>query len=355
VTRCAAGELAAGAATVFATDPLSDPRWTELLAGHPQASVFHSVNWLRALTATYRYRPLAFTTSPPDRPLSNALLVCVVRSRLTGSRLVSLPFSDHCEPLVNDAPELATLLREAVARLAAERCRHLEVRPRRCASVPDLSPSAQFWLHCLDLRLSADEVFRGFHRDSIQRQIRKAERGGLDCRTGNSEDLLRQFFRLLVRTRRRHGVPPPPLEWFRALAANFGRDLQVRIAFKDGMPLASIVTLTFKRGMVYKYGASDERFHKYAATPLLFWQAIQEAKAAGLEELDLGRSDLDNEGLITFKDKWGAERTALQYWRTGNPGVRSGPPLSGLLGKCFGYLPDSLLELSGRWLYRHIG
>ena len=37
--------------------------------------------------------------SPPDEPLENGFLFCRVESWLTGRRLVSLPFSDHCEPL----------------------------------------------------------------------------------------------------------------------------------------------------------------------------------------------------------------------------------------------------------------
>src|SRR5690242_12893147 len=85
---------------VLAINPLVDDRWPEFIGRHPNASVFHSRGWLSALQSTYGYEPLAFTTSAPSEELKNALLFCVVRSWLTGSRLVSLPFSDHCDPLV---------------------------------------------------------------------------------------------------------------------------------------------------------------------------------------------------------------------------------------------------------------
>ena len=54
--------------------------------------------------------------------------------------------------------------------------------------------------------------------------------------------------------------------------------------------------------MVYTYGGSDAKFNNLGGTPMLFWRMIKEANDAGAEELNLGRSDLDNQGLITFKE-----------------------------------------------------
>src|SRR6185295_8609350 len=90
---------------VWAIDPLRDDRWPGLIALHQNASVFHTRGWLNALQTTYGYEPVAFTTSAPTEKLTNALLFCAVRSWLTGSRLVSLPFSDHCEPLVEHSDQ----------------------------------------------------------------------------------------------------------------------------------------------------------------------------------------------------------------------------------------------------------
>src|ERR1700674_839023 len=85
-------------------DPLKDPRWPEFLHRHPDASIFHTPGWLEALRRTYGYQPVVFTTSPPTQELANGLLFCCIDSWFTGRRLVSLPFSDHCEPLT-DNPE----------------------------------------------------------------------------------------------------------------------------------------------------------------------------------------------------------------------------------------------------------
>jgi len=90
---------------------------------------------------------------------------------------------------------------------------------------------------------------------------------------------------------------------------------------------------------------------------MLFWRAIKDAKDAGMEELDLGRSDLDNPGLITFKKRWSAACTPLTTWRT--PAAITSPSFEHLkvrLAKAVcARLPESVLTLVGRLLYRHIG
>ena len=80
-------------------DPVGDPRWSDLLDRHPVASVFHSPGWLGALRQTYGYEPFVVTTSH-GLTLENGMVVCRVKG-WTSRRLVSLPFSDHCDPLVD--------------------------------------------------------------------------------------------------------------------------------------------------------------------------------------------------------------------------------------------------------------
>src|SRR5262249_10182222 len=98
------------AVPAYNLDPLRDPRWPEFLETHPRASVFHTPGWLTALRRTYGYEPVAYTTTPPGTNLTNGIVFCKVNSRLTGRRLVSLPFSDHCEPLVESSEDLQPLL-----------------------------------------------------------------------------------------------------------------------------------------------------------------------------------------------------------------------------------------------------
>ena len=59
--------------SVFVINPLTDPRWNALVQSHPQASVFHSTAWLRALEQSYGYTCEALTTAKPGEPLTDGL------------------------------------------------------------------------------------------------------------------------------------------------------------------------------------------------------------------------------------------------------------------------------------------
>ena len=192
------------------------------------------------------------------------------------------------------------------------------------------------------------------HDSGIRRKIRRAEREGLRYEEGRSRELLDTFFELFVLTRKRHGSPPPPREWFANLISCVGDAAKIRVAWKDRRPIAAIVTLQHRKTMVYKYGASDAAYHSLGGMPFLFWRTIQDAKAAGLETLDLGRSDLTNSGLITFKERLGGVPSTLSYVRCSARGLPRNPVSPQRSQRFLAALPTPLFVAAGRFLYRHI-
>ena len=137
-------------------DPLTDTRWDDLLERHPRASVFHSRGWLEALRRTYGYEPIVLTTSEPG-PLANGLALCRVRTWLS-RRLVSLPFSDHCDPLFEAPDDMSAVLGFLAGEVGKGRWSSLELRPR--SVVPSgLAKGRMYCLHTLDLTPSAEHIF----------------------------------------------------------------------------------------------------------------------------------------------------------------------------------------------------
>lgn len=344
--------------SVYEIDPLCDPRWPELLERHPQASVFHTRAWLASLRDTHGYKPVAFTTTAPEAPLRNGWVFCRIRSWLTGRRLVSLPFSDHCDPLLENPEDLDEISWSLKRFREEDDCRYVEFRFASNKEVPqDFRKYQEFCLHKLDLQPSLDKLFHGLHESSTRRKIRRAEREKLRYEEGSSETLLQQFYQLLVLTRRRHHVPPQPRKWFSNLVRYFGNHIQIRVAFNKETPVASIITLCFKNTLVYKYGGADERFFRLGGMQMLLWRAIVEAKQRRLREFDLGRSDLQAKGLIVLKDRLGAERSSLCYFRY--PGQGRSTSLSSdricRRKKLLSYVPSRIIDAGGRLLYRHFG
>ena len=160
-------------------EELRVPRsWSELLSRHPAASVFHSPGWLRALRRTYGYEPIVATTST-ESTLGNGIVLCRVNG-WRSNRLVSLPFSDHCEPLASETAELSELLSSLVSQVSAAGA-SLELRPREgtghsFASVArdhELWPGSEYCLHRIDLTADLSEIFNRFHPSSTRRAIRR--------------------------------------------------------------------------------------------------------------------------------------------------------------------------------------
>ena len=346
----------------YQLDPIVEPLWAKLVENHPKASVFHTVPWLQTLRRTYGYEPVAFTTSPPTGDLNNGLVFCRIDSWLTGRRLVSLPFSDHCEPLFDSAEDLDFLIRYLQAALDHQEWKYIEVRPinRNLGQTGDGSgclPSAAYFLHTLDLRPDLNDVFRSFDKDSVQRRVQRAERAGLVEKCGRSEDLLKQFYALFVITRSRHCVPPIPYAWFRNLIQCQDKALEIRVAYKDETPIAAILTLQFRDVVYYKYGCSDARFNKFGAMPWLLWRAIAAAKSNGANAFDMGRTQEDNVGLLAFKNHWVSHPKRLVYWQfpyTSFLNLADGWQ-SKMAKRAFSCMPDRLLTIIGKLIYRHIG
>jgi len=341
---------------VHITNPLSESRWEDLVARHPRSSVFHQKGWMEALLRTYGYEPLVLTSSPAGEPLQNGVLFCRVSSWLTGKRLVSLPFSDHCDPLFENSEEYDVITSWLQAERARENLKYVELRPLSAAPLEEtgFGSSHQYWLHKLNLNNSLEDIFKHFHKDSIQRKIRRAEREKLSCDFGRSEQLVQDFYRLLLITRRRHHLPPQPRKWFLNLAECMGPKMQILVARKDGIAVAAMLVLSHRTSVVYKYGCSNDKFHHLGGMPFLFWKLIEQRKAAGMEEIDFGRSDLDQESLITFKNRFGARGQLLTYYRY--PDVKREEIAEHKAFRRFlSILPDTVLSATGRLLYRHIG
>ena len=191
---------------VYTINPLDDPRWSEFTSKHVNASVAHSAGWLNALKQTYGYQPIVYTTTPPRVRLGNGVVLCRVRSWLTGSRLVSLPFTDHCEPLVDREDDVLAIVSALQETAAADNLKYVELRAPHSQHLhgPAWEPSSSFRWHVLDLSPPLETLFRNAHKTAIQQAVRRAEREHLVYEAGRSEDLLNTFYGLLLLTRRRH-------------------------------------------------------------------------------------------------------------------------------------------------------
>lgn len=339
-------------------DPLQDSSWDASLAQHPRANAFHTSAWCRVLHETYGYKPLYLMSG------STAVLPLMeVDSWLTGKRGVSLPFTDACDPLTDDAATLQAVHESVRAEGAQRRWKYVEYRTDKIAASASLrssaaSASTRFFGHTLPLSTNEPVQFERCD-PSVRRAIRKAEQAQVTIEFSSESGAMDEFVELLAQTRRRHGVPVQPSAFFTAiqrhlLEAGLG---WVVLARQRGAAVAGAVFFHFGRRVIFKFGASDERFQHLRANNLVMWSAIRRYAAEGFESLDFGRTSADNEGLRRFKLGWGANEQEIAYFRWD---LRSGEPISapdrseGWHTPVFRRIPVFLSRLIGALLYRHI-
>ena len=336
-------------------DPLIDGRWRERVRQDPRASAFHTPEWLDALRRTYGFAPVVYATGGDG--LRSAIPFCVVASWLTGKRLVSLPFSDHCEPLLDDPAQLGAILERAAADARRNGWRYVQLRPRvHAASVPGFERDESNYLYAIDLRPDLDVIFKGIKRDNRE-DIKKADRRALRHVVGRDDAFVRAYFRLHAMTRSTQGVPPQPYAWFQNLARCLGEMLEVHLLVQDDAPIAGLVSISFRDQIMVKYTASDPVRDRQGMGKSLLWKTIVRAKERGATMLDWGRCEPEHHGLAQFKERFGAVRSDLVYLRNPPaPADRHRPSWAARAAKSVvPRMPVTVLAAAGRVAYRHVG
>ena len=337
-------------------NPLVDREWDDAISTHPDATIFHSTAWARVLVDTYGHRPCYVQMS-----LNGSLLALVpmmeVQSVLTRSRGICLPFSDYCAPLTFSSfgHELVTQKLQQIAR--ERRWSYFELRSH--SIVPDNVPASEsYYGHSLDLRIGPEALISNFS-SSVQRAVRKAQRSGLSVSIQSSPDAMAQFYKLHVRTRRRHGVPPQPQSFFINIQRHLissGLGFIVLVECQKG-PIAAAMFFKLGRHAVYKFGASDERLQELRANNLAMFEAIRYLAEEGAEALHFGRTERENQGLRRFKLSWGATEETIDYARFDTASAswkHSCDRRSTFHKRLFRALPASLNRLAGAMIYPHL-
>jgi CelD/BcsL family acetyltransferase involved in cellulose biosynthesis len=337
-------------------DPLRESVWEEQVRHHRDATVFHSSAWARVLHETYGHKPCYVLMSVEREPLALVPMM-EVHTVFSGLRGVCLPFSDACAPLLSSRFG-QDLVVDKLRQIGRERgWRYFEVRDD--SILPEAAPhSESYYSHTLDLRAGADPVAAQYS-DAAQRAIRKAQRSGLSAEARSDGDAVKEFYRLHVRTRHKHGVPPQPWTFFanihqHIIATGLGFTMLVKQA---GRPIAAAVFFRLGRNAVYKFGASDERFQHFRGNNLCISHAIKVLIDGGAEILDFGRSEKENEGLRRFKLGWGTKEAQICYGKfslSADSWVGSRSHRSIFYNRVFRALPAPVNRLAGVLLYPHL-
>ena len=345
-----------GKTRIGLVDPCLQKDWDSLVMSHPGSSFFHGAAWARVLRDSYGFSP-RYVVATRDNQLLGLLPIMEARSPITGSRGVSLPFTDECAALTSNEIDRATLSEVALEQGRTRNWKYWEYRSGDKLSEAELE-SVSFHGHHLSLHGTVKRLFDQLE-SSVRRAIRKGERSGVKVELVRKFEAVMSFFTLHCRTRKKHGLPPQPYSFFQNIYEQIVEKGQgfIALARQDGVPVAAGVYFHLGTKAVYKFGASDERFQNVRGSNLVMWEAIKWLAENGFTELNFGRTSLANEGLRKFKLGWGSEEYRLSYSKYDfrkRAFVREIDRAAGWHNRFFALMPIPLSRWAGAFLYKHI-
>ena len=289
---------------------VDENQWHEFLLSQSEATLYHTPEWKVFLEKTFDYKPhYLFATDESDR-LTGVLPLFQVKSRLTGNRLCSVPFSHVCGCL-GDKNTCSALLVEAIAIATRHHIEQIEIR--NTVEISCFQEMNAFCTHVLGLSQNAEDTWKQLDKGSVRWAVKKAERLGVSVVSSTNLDDLREFYELNCITKQSLGVPCHPWKFFKNLFSILDGYVRMYLAQRDGNIVAGGVMEYYKDRVLYGYGAADPdhlNLHPYNA---FIWKSIEEACAKGYRIYDFGRTSYDNTGLIQFKRKWGVQEKRLMY------------------------------------------
>jgi CelD/BcsL family acetyltransferase involved in cellulose biosynthesis len=291
-------------------DSLSLEEWQGFVESDPRRTAFHHRGWLELLVEQYGCVPRIIGLRN-DHRVVGAVPFLEARKLLGKPKLISLPFTDYLQPLLQDRgalPRLAQHLR------TNGRSRYGEIVLRTDAPLEGFFARSDRVCHVLGTSQSLGALTGGFS-PSLRRNIRKAERHGLAFETGTDAKAVEQFYALHLLTRRKHGIPIQPRSFFRLLQERILEQGlgSVGLVSQERQPIAAAIFLTYNKTMIYKYGASNPSKLANRPNEWLFYHAIRQAVEEGCEWFDFGVSEKRHAGLRRFKSNWGAEEKEVYY------------------------------------------
>lgn len=341
--------------TVESIDPRTDARWTAFVTSHPGSLIFHHPLWMKTIEDAYGYRQ-ASLACVEGGTIVGVLPMLEIRSRLTGKRAVSLPFSDYSALLTTVDAAAGALLDECERLRASRGWKYVEFRGNGLSG--SWGESAEYMLHRVPLGPDPLAVFKAFDKKGNALSAKKFEKseGRIERRT--DMDAMREFMRLNYETRKKHGVPPQPDAFFESFQRNLLANSLgfVSLARLGDQTIAASVFLHYHGMMYHKYNASDEQHLLIRPNQGLLWDAMRWGCENGYSMMDLGRSDLGGEGLIKYKRGWGSEESRIAYSRLPAPAPAvPGRKGTDVFAPVLRMLPMPVFKWIGKILYEHVG
>jgi FemAB-related protein (PEP-CTERM system-associated) len=287
---------------------LTQARWDDYVASHPDGTFFHRAAWRSLIERAFGHRTHYVFARRGDL-ITGVLPLVHLNSRVFGSSLISNAFCVRGGPLATDEESLDLLRQYAVSAMDRLDVDRLEFR----LDSPSGSPG---WL-------SRSDVYATFRRPivaddeqnlkAIPRKQRAVIRKALQSQLSVSHDPdVRRFFRIYSESVRNLGTPVFARKYFELLVEEFADCCEILTVIDDGKPVAAVLSFFFKDEVLPYYGGGTPLARLNGANDFMYWELMRHAARRGCRIYDFGRSKIGT-GAYAFKKNWGFPAKPLTY------------------------------------------
>jgi FemAB-related protein (PEP-CTERM system-associated) len=283
--------------------------WTRFVAAHPDATLYHTLQWRDVVHEAFGHRAL-YLTCTTGTEISGVLPLFEIRHPLLGSKLISLPYDVGSGGALTMHAGVERALLERAIELAREiRANYLEVRCGTQRPVLDeLGMQRSEPVLVSEMLLDGEEQVRQRVASDHRKAVRKAETRGITVREATSLEDFCRFYEVYLRVFRDFGTPPYGTTYFPTLWRQLfpSRRVRLLLAFHAERCVGGLLLFCWGRNLVSKFAACLPEVVPLRAYAALYWQAILLGLAEGYHRLSWGTSSRSQTGLIEFKERWGA-------------------------------------------------
>ncbi|HKQ59245.1 MAG TPA: GNAT family N-acetyltransferase [Candidatus Eisenbacteria bacterium] len=295
--------------------PPDPAAWDALVDASDSATVFHTSVWARLWIAEWPGARWEAVVLPEGDGYAGALGL-IVHDGPLGRRVMAMPYGTYGGPIVRRGHPDPSAVRRMLLEGYAQLVRHAWVMLSELTwyeglrdELPHDLVAAESFTHVRPLEPDFDKLLSGLP-SQIRSRVRQAEENDLTVRPITDARGVRVYHALAVRTVRRLGGLPKPLSLYQRIFRSLVPEGLARydLVEQRGMPIAASLHFTYRGSAINWLTVSDDRKWDLRPNHLVIARVMRDLCRAGYHEYNLGGSPREAEGLVHFKESWGATR-----------------------------------------------
>lgn len=284
-----------------------EKEWDEYAFKHPDSTFYHLIGWKKVVENNYGHEPI-YISAKEDNNIRGILPLFLMRSKVFGNKLVSVPFGPYGGICADDENIKHKLLVEAINIVHEKGLDFLELRDLKDYQNDKLITNKSYVTNYIDLEKEPQNVWEKIKRDR-QRNINKAVKNGLKL---NWSATIEDFYMIHSNTMRDMGTPYHDINFFRKILNEFPNHTKVLTVSFNGQLIGCQLLFIFKNVIIAAWGSSPDKYKNYYPDQFTVWEVIKYGCTNGYDHFDFGRCLCDT-GAYGYKERWGGYSKQLYY------------------------------------------